>query len=289
MEIFVQLTLNSLFIGALYTLIAIGFNLAYGTTKFFNMAHGSMAVIAAYGVFYFNSSLGLNIPLSIILSILLAGLIGVLLDKGIFLRLRKKQASNMILLVASLGLFTLIEAIIAMFFSSQFHTLGATNYSAPTVYNIFGGVLTQIQLYTIIAAIVCTLAVMYLLKKTTFGKAVRAVSDEKQVAEIIGINTNRIILYVFFISSALAGIGGIFYGFDTGIEPTMGMQLLLKGIIGGIIGGIGSIQGALIGSFLLGFIENFGIWKISAEWRDAISFGVLIIFLIFRPQGIFKK
>ena len=128
-----------------------------------------------------------------------------------------------------------------------------------------------------------------LLKYTIFGKAIKAVNDDEEVAKIIGINTNKIIGRVFFIGSAIAGLSGILIGFDTGIEPTMGLGLLLKGVIASIIGGIGNLYGGVIGAFFLGFIENFGIWKISGEWKDAIAFALLIIFLLFRPQGIIKK
>ncbi len=128
-----------------------------------------------------------------------------------------------------------------------------------------------------------------LFKFTIFGKAIKAISDDEEVARIIGINTNKIIGYVFFIGSAIAGLSGILMGFDTGIEPTMGMSLLLKGVIASIIGGVGNIYGGVLGAFLLGFVENFGIWKISGEWKDAIAFAILILFLLFRPQGILKK
>ena len=128
-----------------------------------------------------------------------------------------------------------------------------------------------------------------MLKKTLFGKAIRAISDDEEVAKIAGINTEHIIGWTFFIGSAISGLAGILIGFDTGIEPTMGMELLLKGVISAIVGGIGSISGAALGALLLGFAENFGIWKISGEWKDSIAFALLILFLIFRPQGIVKK
>ena len=122
-----------------------------------------------------------------------------------------------------------------------------------------------------------------------FGKSVRAVSDDEEVSKIVGINTNRVIGIVFFIASAAAGLAGILFAYDTALEPTMGMPLLLKGVIAAIIGGVGNLWGGVIGAFLLGFIENFGIWKISGEWKDAIAFAVLILFLIFRPRGIMNK
>jgi len=288
MDIIPQLVLNSIIAGSIYALIALGFNLIYGATKFFNLSHGVMAAIGGYTVFYFAKTLGWNLPLSIVVGVLLAGLIGYALDKLVYFPLRKRKASNMVLLVASLGLFTAIQAIIAILFTSQFQTL-SQNISGQRIYEILGGVITQTQLTILISALVITVGLVLLLKYTMFGKAIKAVSDDEEVAKIVGINTNKIISYVFFIGSAIAGLGGILVGFDTGIEPTMGFALLLKGVIAAIIGGVGSIYGALIGAFLLGFVENFGIWHISGEWKDAIAFILLILFLIFRPRGIINK
>ncbi|MBT7008492.1 MAG: branched-chain amino acid ABC transporter permease, partial [Candidatus Jacksonbacteria bacterium] len=156
-------------------------------------------------------------------------------------------------------------------------------------YNLFGGIITTTQIVLVLCAVGCTMGLLILLNKTRFGRAIKAVSDDEEVAKIVGINTDRIIRWLFFIGSAIAGLGGILVGYDTGIEPTMGMWLLMSGVVSGIIGGIGSIGGAFVGSFFLGFIENFGIWHISGEWKAAIVYTVLILFLIFRPRGIFKK
>ena len=288
MDILPQLILNSIIAGAIYALVALGFNLIYGATKFFNLAHGVMSAVGGYTVFFFSKSLGLNFYLSVLLGVLLAGLIGYLLDKFVYLPLRKRKASNMVLLVASLGAFTVIQAIIAILFSSQFKTL-SQNVGQQKIYEIFGGVITQTQLVILVSGIAIALGLILILKYTLFGKAIKAISNDEEVAKIIGINTNKITGYIFFIGSAIAGWAGILVGLDTGIQPTMGMGLLLKGVIASIIGGVGNVYGGFVGSFLLGFVENFGIWKISGEWKDAIAFGVLIVFLLFRPQGIFKK
>jgi len=127
------------------------------------------------------------------------------------------------------------------------------------------------------------------LKYTLFGKAVRAISDDEEVSKIVGINTEKIMGRVFFIGSAIAGVAGIAVAFDTGIQPTMGFSLLLKGVIAAIIGGIGNVYGGILGAFLLAAIENLGAWQFSGEWKDAVAFVVLIIFLLFRPKGIWPK
>lgn len=287
-EFFIQLILNSVIAGALYGLVTLGFNLIYGTTKFFNLAHGVMATIGGYTVFYFTKILGLEIYVAVILGVVLAGLVGYGLDKFIYLPLRKRKASNMVLLVASLGAATALQAIIAIIFTSQFKTLFG-KIAAKSIYEILGGLITQTQLTILISLAVIFTGLVLLLYKTQFGKAVRAISDDEEAARIVGINTDKIIGYVFFIGSAIAGLAGILVGFDTGIEPTMGLSLLLKGVIASIVGGVGNIYGGVLGAFLLGFVENFGIWKISGGWKDAIAFALLIVFLILRPRGIMNK
>jgi branched-chain amino acid transport system permease protein len=286
MSILPQLIINSIIAGSIYSLVALGFNLIYGTTKFFNLAHGVLAAAGGYAVFYFSKELDLPLIPSVIAGIIIAGFIGYLIDKSVFRALRRRKASGMVFLVASLGIMTALQAVIAIIFTSQFQTLSTGSFK---VYEVFGGVITQVQVIILLLSILIMFGLAILLKFTRFGKAVRAISDDEEVSKIVGINTNKIIGRVFFIGSAIAGLSGILVGFDTGIEPGMGLSLLLKGVIASIIGGIGNVYGGVLGAFLLGFIENFGIWKISGEWKDAIAFGVLLIFLLFRPQGIIKK
>lgn len=284
--VFSQLVINSIIAGSVYVLIAVGFNLVYGATRFFNIAHGVMATVGAYAVFFFSRTLDLDVWLAVLLGVLVAGFAGWLLDRGLYLPLRRRKVSVMVLLVASLGAFTALQALIAIIFTSNFQILSKGVPGSQPVFTVFGGVITQIQIFIILAAVLVVLGLALLLKCTLFGTSVRAVSDDEEVSKIVGINTNRVIGLVFFIGSAIAGLGGILVAYDTALEPGMGMVLLLKGVIAAIIGGVGSLWGGVLGAFLLGFVENFGIWKISGEWKDAIAFGVLILFLIFRPRGI---
>ncbi len=288
LDILTQLVINGIIAGAIYTLIALGFNLIYGATKFFNIAHGVFAAIGGYTVFFFFKLSGAALVPSILAGVLLAGIAGMLSDKLVFLPLRRKRGSSVIMLVASLGLFTALQAVIAIMFSNRFQTL-TDIFNIQKTYQIFSGVITRIHIVIIITVVSLTIGLFLMLNRTKFGKAVKAISDDDEVARIIGIDTDRVIGYVFFIGSAIAGLGGILIGFDTGIMPTMGMGLLLKGVIASIVGGVGNIYGSVCGGLLLGFVENFGVWKISGEWKDAIAFGLLIIFLLFRPQGVLGK
>ena len=287
MDILPQLIFNSIIAGAIYMMIALGFNLIYSTVKFFDVGYGALIAAGGYTVFLFYKKIGLDLTLSILLGLLIVGTLGYLINTFIYKRLRARKASNMVLLVASLGVFTALQAFIAILFTSQFQTLSMG--SAARVYEIFGAVITQVQLIILLCGIAITLLLALTLKKTLFGKAVNAVADDEEVSKIVGSNADKIIGAVFFSGSMIAGLAGMLVGFYTGIEPTMGMSLLLKGIIAAIIGGIGNIYGALVGGLILGFVENFGIWKISGEWKDAIAFGLLIIFILFRPRGILQR
>jgi branched-chain amino acid transport system permease protein len=287
-DIVPQLIANSVIAGSLYALVAMSFSLIYGTTKFFNLAHGVLAAIGGYTVYYLGRKVGLDLYIVLPAGVLLAALVGFALEKFLYQPLRARKASSMVLLVASLGAFTALQAIVAIFFTSQFQTLSALIPNAGVVH-IGDAVMTEVQVVILTLSVLVLLGLTLMLKRTTFGRAVSAVSDDEEVAKIVGINTNKIIGRVFIIGSAIAGAAGILVGFDTGLEPTMGLALLLKGVIAAIIGGVGSISGAFLGAFLLGFAENFGIWHISGEWKDAIAFGILIIFLLVRPQGILGK
>jgi len=304
MDIVPQLIANSIIAAAIYALVAIGFNFIYGATKFFNLAHGVIAAIGGYGVYYFANELGWSLWVAIPLAITIAALVGWLLDLFIYKPLRARKASQMVLLVASLGAFTCLQAFLAIIFTSQFQTLSSNSGDVSTYdisapfHALFGSmgfdfsgtaIVTQVQLIMIVSVIVIMLALGIFLKKSLFGKAVEAISDDEAVAKIVGINTEKVVGRVFIIGSAIAGLAGILVGFDTGLEPTMSMSLLLKGVIASIIGGIGGVYGAVLGALLLGFVENFGIWQISGEWKDAIAFGLLIIFLLFKPEGILRR
>lgn len=294
MDILPQLVANSIIAGAIYTMVALGFNLIYGTVKFFDLGYGALTVVGGYSVFWLAKTLGLPLLPSIVIGVIIAGVIGVVAERLIYFPLRKRRSSSMVMLVASLGFFTALQAIIAMIFTSQFQTLtrggGASRVLEIAVPGFTStAVITYVQASILATGLTIMVLLALFLKYTKFGKAMKAVADDEEVAKIVGINTDKIVMAVFFIGSAIAGLAGILVGLDTGIEPTMGLSLLLKGVIAAIVGGIGNVYGGVLGAFLLGFVENFGIWKISGEWKDAIAFALLIIFLLFRPQGIFKK
>lgn len=230
------------------------------------------------------SSLYISIlSLLFFLSIILAAILGIGIDRFVYYPLRRQNASNLIFLIASFGVFIFIQNLIQLIYGAQILTIRTGPVKEG--YHFFGAVFTDIQILILLVSITLMILLWLFIQKAKLGKAMRAVSDDPVAANVVGINPEKIILTSFAMGSALAGAAGILISFETNIEPTMGLNAILKGIIASIIGGIGSIPGAVLGGFFLALAENLGIWKIQAGWKDAIAFAILIIFLLIRPWG----
>jgi branched-chain amino acid transport system permease protein len=279
-----QLLINGLIAGAIYALVASGFSVIYSVCKFVHFAHGVVITLSGYFLYFLFSRLGLNFWLSVILSIIFASLLGFLTDKVVYKELRKRKASNTILLMASVALLIFFESLILLLFGADVKTIGYIKISKGI--EIFNAIITPLQIVIIIVSIILLILLFLFMKKTKLGKAMRAVADNKDVAEVVGISAEKIYSWSFIIGSAIAGIAGILVGLEQNLEPTMGTNLMIKGFTAAIIGGIYSVPGSILGSFLLGLVENFGIWFLPSGYKDAIAFIILFIFLLFRPQGI---
>jgi len=281
---FFQLLINGLIAGAIYALVASGFSLIYSTCKFIHFAHGATIAFSAYFLYFLFASLGLSFWPSVILAIIFGALLGWLMNKFIYKKLRKRKASNVILLIASFALLILLESLILMLFGADVKTIGYIKIAKGLEF--LGAIITPLQIVIIIVSIILLILLWIFMKRTKIGKAMRAVADNKEVAEVVGISAEKIYSWSFIVGSAIAGVAGILVGLEQNLEPTMGTNLMIKGFTGAIIGGIGSVPGAVLGSFLLGIVENFGIWFLPSGYKDAIAFVILFIFLLFRHQGI---
>jgi branched-chain amino acid transport system permease protein len=285
-----QLIINGIIAGSIYALIAIGFTVIYKTVKFFHLAHGAVYTAGAYLTY---SMVKLNLDngvwtlewfFAFLVGIIGAGVLGILIDRVVYYPLRKQNASNLIFLLASFGVFIFLQNLIQLIYGAQILTIRTGPVKEG--HHFLGAVITDVQITILLVSLVCLIGLWVFIQKTKLGKAMRAVSDDPIAANVVGINPEKIILFSFAIGSALAGLAGILISFETNIEPTMGFNAILKGIIASIVGGIGSIPGAVLGGFFLGLAENLGVWKIQAGWKDAIAFAILIIFLLIRPWGI---
>lgn len=284
---FVQLLINTLIVGSGYGLIAMAFRLMYSVSPFFNLTLGAVAAIGAYITYYMASTLGLPPAIAIFTALVFSALVAWALEAFVYKPMRANGSSSMILLVASLGIYTIFEALIHLSFGPQYQTLGTINLSSQV--NVWFAEIPLVQVLTIICNALIFIGLNYFLSHTFMGKQIRAVNDSATLSHIIGMNNDRIIMIVSILAGLILGLAGILVGYDTGMEPTMGFNLLFKGMIGAIIGGMGSLRGAFLGAFFLAFAENLGVWIFASEWRDVVAFVIFITFLYFRPKGIFQK
>jgi branched-chain amino acid transport system permease protein len=284
---FNQVAVNSIIAASIYALVAVGFSVIYGTVRFFHIAHGAVYTVGAYLAYTFMIQLGWHPAVAVALAVGFSALLGVGIDRSVHLPLRQRKASNLIFLLASFGIFIFLQNLIQLIYGAQILTL--RRGPVKEGHHILGAVITNIQILIISVSIVVFLIVLVILKWTKKGKAMRAVSDDPITASVVGINPEAVIIFAFALGSALAGLAGMLVSLETNLEPTMGFNALLKGVIAAIVGGIGSIGGAVLGALMLGFAENIAVWYLPAGWKDAIAFAILILFLLFRPQGILGR
>lgn len=201
--------------------------------------------------------------------------------------LRKKDSTKLILLLASLGIYIVLQNVISMVFGDD--TKSIRTWPVVEGLNIFGARITPVQIVIVVSSLLLVVMVAGYLMLGKTGKAMRAVANDAELANISGINSDRVILISFALGSALAGAAGILVSLDVDMTPTMGMNALMMGVVAMIVGGVGSIRGIILGSLLLALAQNFGVWYISSQWQDAIAFAILLIFLLFKPEGFFGK
>ena len=230
---------------------------------------------------------GSKLYLSWAVSCLLAGCVGLALYRGLYVTLRQRARSPLIMLVTSMGVLLAISASIVIVFQSAPRPLPEALGSQPL--EVLGGNIKGFNFFTVGVSLAGFATLLWLLQRTSFGRSVRAIGDDEDVSKVVGINTTVVIAVVFFIGAVYAAMAGILTGHDTAVQPRMGLLLLLKGWIASVVGGIGNLYGALAGGFALGMVEQFGIWDLAGEWKDVISFVVLILFLSFWPRGLIPR
>ena len=273
-------------VGGQYALIAIGYTMVYGIAKMLNFAHGDIIMVGAYAVITAVFTMGLPPFIAILISIALCALLGIVIE---FLAYRPlRQAQPLAVLITAIGVSYLLQNLALLIYGSEQKAF-PTIVALPTVH--IGGVyIDGITLATLVVTAVIMVALSLFINKTRMGKAMRAVSEDKEAAELMGISVNRTITVTFAIGSALAGVAAIFYGAAyTYIRPTTGAMPGIKAFTAAVFGGIGSIPGAMLGGILLGVIEQLSKTYISTLWADAIVFGVLVVVLVVKPTGLLGK
>ena len=287
MDLFLQLAATGLVVGSLYVLCALGWGLIYGTTLHFHVAHGAVFTLAAYYAYAAQKFLGLPLAIAVIGAIAAAALSGMLIDLLIYQPLERRGAIRTTLFIASLGLLTLIENVLAIIFTPDPLRMDVGWLADPVQLGpVF---LTRLHLVSVATAILGFLALMTFLKYSLWGHAIRAVSSSPEMARTVGIDLKRVHLLTYAVGSAISAPAGILLAMDVGVEPYRGTAFVLLASVAVIMGGIGSIPGALLGALFLALLENLGVWKIPSEWQSSISFGVFLIFIVVRPRGLFGR
>jgi inner-membrane translocator len=283
---FIEQLINGLRTGSIYALIAIGYTMVYGIAKMINFAHGDIIMVGAYALYFSISVLGLPVPVALLLTVIVCSVLGVLIEKIAYKPLRKAQP--LAVLITAIGMSFFLQ-------SSSLLIFGSTPIPFQSVIpndNIKVGpvIISSITLVTVVVTAVAMILLTLFINKTKLGSAMRAVSEDKGAAELMGINVNSTISMTFAIGSALAAVAGILYISQyQSMKPTLGALPGIKAFVAAVLGGIGSIPGAMLGGILLGLIESVSKAYISTELADAIVFGVLIVVLLFRPSGLLGK
>jgi len=246
-----------------------------------------MVAVSAYLLFLTFDLLHISFWISCILTLIGAAILGLGTYRLLYLPLQNRKSSNVILLIASVGILILFENLLLLIFGADIKTIGFISVSKGMEFA--GVIITPLQAIIILTSIIIFIALWLFMNYTKLGRNMRAVSDNKELANIIGINHRAVADLSFILGSVLAGIAGILIGLEQNLAPTMGMNLIIKGFTGAIIGGITSVPGSVIGSYILGIAENYGIWWLPSEYKDAIAFVLLFIFLLFKPNGLFGK
>ena len=297
---FVQHIINGIAAGTIYALVALGYTMVYGVLKLINFAHGDVMMVGAYCGYATALQLNpqsrtsfLGAVLVFLVSMVACALLGVAIERLAYRPLREKP--RLTSLITAIGISFALE----YGFQLDIGFLPGASPRAfpelikPNEWLVIGErdvVVWNWQVISLAIAVVLMLLLQYLVFRSRFGRAMRAVSFDHRTAALMGIPVNRIIAGTFMLGSALAAGAGVLYAMkDTIVQPLMGLYVGLKAFVAAVIGGIGHVPGAMIGALLLGMVEEFVVGYTSSSWRDAVAFGFLILVLLLRPEGLFGR
>ena len=281
---FLQLSVEGIKFGLIIAMSAVGLSLIFGTTGLVNFAHGELVTFGALVAWIVNVSLGVHLVPAAIIGIIVGGLAGGLLDLGLWRPLRKRDTGLIAMLVISIGLGLALRYVFLIQFGGR--TFPYAQYAVQQSYVIGGIRIAPKDIVGITLAVAVLVGVALLLQKTKIGKAMRAVADNRDLAESSGIDVDRVIQFVWMFGAGLAALGGVLLGLDQQVSWQMGFQLLLLMFAGVTLGGLGTAYGALLGSLVVGMFIQLSTLVISPELKNVGALAVLILILLVRPQGI---
>jgi len=284
--LFWQQLVNGLTLGSTYSLVALGYTLIMGVLNIINMAHGEIFMIGAFVGLYLVTYFKVNIFVAMAGAMVTSALLGCLMEMLALRPLRRKAVSHLAPLISTIGVSIFLESLALNLFGPQsqaFPTeLAAVQFQLGPIR------ISLVQIVILAISFGLMFVLRFWLSKTRVGKAIRTTAENVETANLLGINTNRIIFLTVALASGLGGIAGVLVGLSfNAVEPTMGLSMGLKGLAVLILGGMGNITGAMLGGLILGIAEVFTVAYGASSYRDAVAFGMIILILFIRPQGLF--
>ena len=284
---FFQQLVNGLTLGSVYAVIAIGYTLVFGVLNIVNMAHGGIIMMGAYIGLLLVTVADWGLFPALIGAMVGGAILGYLLEVLALRPLRGKKVTHLAPLISTIGVSIFLESVALLVFGQQTRAF-PTDYNQLMDFGLFK--ISEIQIISMGTAIVLMVLLTLLLNKTRIGKAVRATAENIETASLLGIHTRRIITFTVMLASALGAAAGVLIALSfNAIEPTMGTSMGFKGLAVLIMGGLGNVGGAMAGGFILGVAEVFSVAYGASSFRDAVAFGLIILILFIRPQGLFAK
>lgn len=288
MDQLLQQIINGISLGSIYALIALGYTMVYGIIKLINFAHGDIYMIGAYVGYFCMTAFKLGFLPSLLIAMVACTLLGVTVEKIAYKPLR--NATRIAVLITAIGASLFIEYGTMFFVKARVRSYPEMTGFMAKQFHLGEIILTAQQVIIVITTIVLMILLQFIVKKTKIGKAMRAVSLDKDAAKLMGINVDSTISFTFAIGSALAGAAGVLVGiYYNSINPLMGVMPGLKAFVAAVFGGIGIIPGAMIGGYFIGTVEVFVSGYGNSMYRDAVVFAILILILIVRPAGLLGK
>jgi branched-chain amino acid transport system permease protein len=278
-----QFIANGLCKGATYSLVALGFGIIYTTSRVFHIAHAAIYVATSYALYLFLNILGLPLALAVFFALVVSGALGILIELLVYRALDQKGASSSVLMISSLGVYIILVNMIAMFFGSESRIL-RTNFEMTVS---FGHItLTHVQIAQFLVSFAVVGLYWIFLESSPLGRTCRAVADDSVLAAVLGVKVKGTRLVAIALGSLLAGIGSILVALDVGMEPYVGFPVVMVAAVSCIIGGLHRFIAPALGGVLLGLTQSLVVWRTSAKWESAVTFTILIAFLLLRPQGL---
>jgi len=290
-SLFLQQLVNGITLGGVYALIAVGYTMVYGVIQLINFAHGEIYMLGAFLAYTLVAILGVPFFAAFVLTILICACFGIILDFIAYRPLRK--APRLAALITAIGMSIFLQNLALMIWGSQIKSYpreALPDIFFKTAWNVGDVTLSWLQVFILSITVLSMVILHVTIRRTRIGTAMRAVSQDKTTAALMGIGVNRVISFTFAIGSAMGGMAGILVGlYYNAIFPTMGYIAGIKAFAAAVLGGIGSVPGAMLGGGVLGIAEVIGAGYISSEYRDGISYAVMIAVILFKPSGLIGR